>query len=550
MLTSLVIRDVVLIEHLELAFAPGLNALTGETGAGKSIMLDALGLALGNRSEAGLVRRGAAQASVTAEFAVGAAHPVWTLLAAQEIVAEGELLLRRVLTIDGRSRAFINDQPASLALVKQVAGLLVETHGQFDVRGLLDRETHRSTLDAYAHLGELAAATGMAWAAWQATRQSVAEATAARDRSVQEEAFLRDSLADLDELDPQAGEEIELEEKRQRLAYHDKIVEGLAAATTALTDTAEAGLNTARRALDRIAVQAGSVLGPAQEALANAAAELDEANSLLNALLVDDEHDPDSLEKIDDRLFALRGRARRYNVELGALAAFREELRQRLALIETGSEGLAALARLEAGAKAGYVKAAGSLGTARQRAAAAFDKRIAAELPPLKFERARVVTQVETLAESDWGPQGQERVTFLVSTTGGEPGPLGKIASGGELSRFMLALKVVLAEVSATPVMVFDEVDSGIGGATADAVGERLRVLGETVQVLVVTHSPQVAARAGHQWRVEKRVAGEHLRTEIVALDEAERREEIARMLSGAVVTDEARAAAGRLLGR
>jgi DNA repair protein RecN (Recombination protein N) len=548
MLTSLAIRDVVLIERLDLALAPGLNALTGETGAGKSIMLDALGLALGNRSEAGLVRRGAAQASVIAEFAVAANHPVWALLAAQDIASDGELLLRRVLTSDGKSRAYINDQPTSLAMVKQVAGLLVETHGQFDVRGLLDRETHRATLDLYAGLGSLLAGVGEAWAGWQAASRAVAEATEARDRTLQEEAFLREALADLDELDPQPGEDVELEEKRQRLAHHDKIAEGLAAATAALAGNTESGLNTARRALDRIAAMAGAALDPAQEALANAAAELDEAAAVLARLLDNDEHDAGSLETIDDRLFALRGKARRYNIELAELAAYRDGLRARLALIETGSEGLAALARNEAAARAAYVKAAEALGTARQKAATAFDRRIAAELPPLKFERARVVTHLEPLPESEWGPQGQERVTFLVSTTGGEPGPLGKIASGGELSRFMLALKVVLAEVAATPVMVFDEVDSGIGGATADAVGERLRRLGETVQVLVVTHSPQVAARAGHQWRVEKRVAGDHLRTEIVALDETERREEIARMLSGAVVTDEARAAAGRLL--
>ena len=547
MLTTLSIRDVVLIERLDLSLAAGLNALTGETGAGKSIMLDALGLALGNRSEAGLVRRGATQASVTAEFTLPATHPVWAILAEQAIAAEGELLLRRVLTADGRSRAFINDQPASLALVKQVAGMLVETHGQFELRGLLDRETHRATLDAYAGLAAETAAVAAGWTGWQVARRAVLAATENRDRSLQEEAFLREALADLDELDPHAGEEIELEEKRQRLAHHDKIVEGLNGAVSS-SASAESSLNTARRQLDRIASLAGQQLEAAQEALERAAAELAEAGLVLERLLTADDADAGSLEKVDDRLFALRGRARRYNIELAGLADYRESLRQRLALVENGSEALAALARDEAAAKAVYIKAAGALTTARQQAATEFDRRIAVELPPLKFERAVVVTRLEALPENEWGPQGQERVTFLVSTTGGEPGPLGKVASGGELSRFMLALKVVLAEVSSVPVMVFDEVDSGIGGATADAVGTRLRRLAEIVQVLIVTHSPQVAARAGHQWRVEKRVQDDGLRTEIVALDATERQEEIARMLSGASVTEEARAAATRLL--
>jgi DNA repair protein RecN (Recombination protein N) len=551
MLTGLSIRDVVLIERLDLTLSPGLNALTGETGAGKSILLDALGLALGNRSEAGLIRRGAAQASVSATFEPPSGHAVNALLAAQSIPPEDTLILRRIVTPDGRSRAFINDQPCSLALMKAVAASLVETHGQFDTGALLDRETHRATLDGFARLDKPLAATQAAWRGWQAARSALQAAEETQQRARAEETFLREALANLDELDPQPGEETELDEKRARLANRDRIIEALNGAATELSGPrgAETALNNARRLLDRITQHGGAQLAEAVEALQRAAVEIQEAGSILSAMLEDDGDGGATLEKVDDRLFALRGAARRFGVELSGLSALRDDFRARLNVVDDGGATLAKLARDAADAKAVYEKAAAALTASRTKAAKSFDKAIAAELPPLKLDKARIETRLEPLPEPEWGANGVERVSFLVATNpGAQPGPLAKIASGGELSRFMLALKVVLAGVSDIPVLVFDEVDSGIGGATADAVGERLKKLGQDVQVLVVTHSPQVAARADRQWRVEKTAKGQSVTTDIVPLDPVGRLEEIARMLSGATITDEARAAAGRLL--
>ncbi len=549
MLTGLSIRDVVLIERLDLVLSPGLNALTGETGAGKSILLDALGLALGNRSDTGLVRRGAAQSSVSATFEPAAGHAVNALLAEQGIAAEDTLILRRTVTADGRSKAFVNDQPCSLALMKAIADALVETHGQFETGALLDRDTHRATLDAFGRLN--AGPTEVAWRALQAARAALEVAAETQKRAREEESFLREALTQFDELDPRPGEETELEEKRQRLANRDRIMEALNGATTELSGPrgAETALNGARRMLDRITAHGGPRLAEAMEALERAALEIDEAGSLIAAMMDGDGLEETTLEKVDDRLFALRSAARRFGVELGGLAALRDDFRTRLAVVDDGGATLAKLARDEAEAKAAYEKTATLLTAEREKAARRFDKAIAAELPPLKLDKARLETRLEPLGEADWSAAGRERVSFLVATNpGAEPGPLGKIASGGELSRFMLALKVVLAGVSSVPVLVFDEVDSGIGGATADAVGERLKRLGQDVQVLVVTHSPQVAARADRQWRVEKLTRGQTVTTDIVPLDSVGRLEEIARMLSGATVTDEARAAAARLL--
>ena len=551
MLSGLSIRDVILIERLDLAFGPGLNALTGETGAGKSILLDSLGLALGARSETGLVRSGATQASVAATFEVAGNSAIQTILNEQGYPVEDTLILRRIVGVDGRSRAFVNDQASSLGLVKQLAAVLVETHGQFDTGALLDRETHRATLDGFGRLEGLAVCVRSAWAAWQTARHARDNAAAEQARVAAEERFLTDAAAHLDELNPRMGEDAELEEKRRRLAYREKIAEAVLAAEGEIAGArgAEVAVNNARRALDRVAVQAGEALHPAQEALARAAAELAEAVGALSHIGGEDDGDDASVETIDDRLFALRAAARRHGVEIGGLAALREDLHRKLGTLGEGSGLLARLARGEATARDAYIQSAAKLTAARSEAAKRLDKGLAQELPPLKLDRARVVTQLEPLAEPDWAASGCDRVSFLVATNpGAAPGPLNKVASGGELSRFMLAMKVVLAGVSATPVMVFDEVDSGIGGATAAAVGERLKRLGQDVQVLVVTHSPQVAARADSQWRVEKRVTGKSVTTEIVPLDQEARREEIARMLSGATITDEARAAAARLL--
>ena len=551
MLSGLSIRDVILIERLDLAFGTGLNALTGETGAGKSILLDSLGLALGNRSEAGLVRAGAAQASVSATFEVSGHKAIAAILYDQGYAAEDTLILRRVIGADGKSRAFVNDQASSLGLMKQLAACLVETHGQFDTGALLDRETHRDTLDAFGRLDAQVGAVRSTWESWQSARRARDGAAAGQARVAEEESFLADALRHLDELDPKPGEDTELEEKRQRLSFREKIAEAALVATSEISGAkgAETAVNNARRALDRVAAQAGGLFDAARDALARAAAELEEAAAALARASGDEDRDGTTVERIDDRLFALRAAARRHAVAVAGLPAFHEGVRRKLGGLAESDGTLARLAREEAAAREVYVQSAARLTSGRTEAARRLDKALTAELAPLKLDRARVVTQVEALGEADWSAHGCNRVTFLVATNpGAAPGPLNKVASGGELSRFMLAMKVVLAGVSATPVMVFDEVDSGIGGATADAVGERLKRLGQDVQVLVVTHSPQVAARADRQWRVEKRVAGQSVSTRIVPLDDAERREEIARMLSGATITDEARAAAARLL--
>ena len=551
MLSGLSIRDVVLIERLDLAFGAGLNALTGETGAGKSILLDSLGLALGNRSEAGLVRQGAPQLSVSATFDVSGHKAVAAILDDQGYPRDDTLILRRVVSADGKSRAFVNDQASSLGLVKQLAMCLVETHGQFDTGALLDRETHRDTLDAFGRLETQASAVRAAWESWQSARDALNNAAAEQARVAAEETFLTDAVRHLDELNTRPGEDTDLEEKRQRLAFREKIAEAVLTAANELSGArgAETAINNARRALDRVAAQAGEALNPAQEALARAATELAEAADALSRVSDDEDRDNTTVEQIDDRLFALRAASRRHGVALADLPAFHEDLRRKLGSLTEGDNILARLGREDAAAKDVYRAAAARLTAGRTEAAKRLDKALTAELAPLKLDRARVVTQVEALTEPDWSVHGCNRVTFLVATNpGAAPGPLNKVASGGELSRFMLAMKVVLAGVSATPVMVFDEVDSGIGGATADAVGERLKRLGHELQVLVVTHSPQVAARADRQWRVEKCVTGKSVTTRIVPLDDTERREEIARMLSGATVTDEARAAAARLL--
>jgi DNA repair protein RecN (Recombination protein N) len=551
MLTGLSIRDVVLIERLDLSFGPGLNALTGETGAGKSILLDALAFALGSRGESGLIRQGAAQASVTASFSISGHSLLAALLDEQGHAPADDLILRRVMGSDGRSRAFVNDQPCSIGFLKSVASLLVEMHGQFETGALLDRDTHRQTLDEFGRLEADQARTREAWLGWQAARQALVDAEIGRARAAEEEAFLTEAARQLDELAPKPGEDAELEAQRQRLSHREKIAEALTNAGNEIGGPkgAEASVNAARRWLDRIAAHAGPSLIPAQEALARAAAELEEATQALARVADGDEDDATSLEQVDDRLFALRAAARRHGVETAGLADLHRDIQQRLANLNGGEGMIAQLAKNAATARQAYESAAGKLSAGRIAAAKRLDKAIAAELPPLKLDRARVETRIETLPEDEWSAQGMERVTFLVATNPGSvPGPLNKVASGGELSRFMLALKVVLAGVSAVPVMVFDEVDSGIGGATADAVGERLKRLGGDVQVLAVTHSPQVAARADGQWRVEKRIKGNAVTTDVVRLDAAERTEEIARMLSGATITDEARAAAAKLL--
>jgi DNA repair protein RecN (Recombination protein N) len=554
MLTALSIRDVVLIDRLDLQFEAGLTALTGETGAGKSILLDALGLALGARGDQALVRAGAAQAVVTASFDLPARHDLRRRLDEQGIAVEGDLILRRVLGTDGRSRAFVNDQPVAIGLLRQIAGALVEVQGQFEQQGLIDPGTHRPLLDAYggAALAERARAVAEAWGRWRDIDARRAEAARAGERADADEAYLRHALGEIDALDPKPDEEEALASDRAVLMNREKLAAAIGGALAELAGDkgTERAIAAARRQIDRVASQAGGRLDGPSAALERAASELADAIAGLEALSSDEELDPKRLETIEDRLFALRGLARKHRVEVKALPALRAELAQRLAAIDDRAGSLDRLTKEAAAARAAFLAAAEALSKLRRDAAQRLDKAIAAELPPLKLERAKFTTAVTRLEEPDWSEHGIDRVRFEATTNPGQaPGPLHRIASGGELSRFMLAFKVVMASEEPLPTLIFDEVDSGIGGATADAVGDRLARLARHVQLLVVTHSPQVAARARHQMRVSKSVGKGGALTHVAALDEAERREEIARMLSGAAVTDEARAAAERLIG-
>ncbi|MEI6557270.1 MAG: DNA repair protein RecN [Rhodospirillaceae bacterium] len=551
MLVSLVIRDVVLIERLTLAFRPGLGVLTGETGAGKSILLDALGLALGARGDSGLVRRGADQAAVTAEFQLEGSHPVFAILREQGLEGADSLTLRRVIGTDGRSRAFVNDQPIGVTLLRRLGEELVEVHGQFDTHGLLDARSHGGVLDAYGGLEAEAARVGAAWRAWRQVEQARTLAATDAGRARAEEDWLRHAVAELDQLAPRPGEEAALAETRAVLMHREKLMEAINAAYADLGGErgAERAVAAALRQLGRAADKAGGRLDGVIAALDRAGAELSDGVSLLRAVSSDLEIDGGTLESTEERLFALRASARKHGVEVDRLPALRDELARRLALIEDQGDTLTRLAREAALARGGYLAAAEAVGRRRREAAGRLDAAVARELPPLKLERARFVTQVDALAEGEWSASGTERVSFQIATNpGAPPGPLNKIASGGELARFMLALKVVLARTGSVPTLIFDEVDAGIGGAVAAAVGERLDRLGREVQVLVVTHSPQVAARGAGHFQVRKRSEGETVITDVVELDGAARQEEIARMLSGARITPEARAAAAALI--
>ncbi|MDE2228978.1 MAG: DNA repair protein RecN [Alphaproteobacteria bacterium] len=552
MLLGLAIRDVVLIDRLDLSFRPGLCVLTGETGAGKSILLDALGLALGVRAESGLVRRGAEQATVSAEFALPAKHPVRALLKEAGLTVEDDtLVLRRIVGTDGRSRAFVADQPASVTLLRQVGEALVEIEGQFAQRGLLDAATHREALDAY---GVPEADTRKLAEAWQAWRSAVAahEAVAQRLKSAQaEEEFLRHAMKELEALDPKAGEETSLAEERALMQNRERLTEALESALAELAGErgGERALQAALRQVERVKDKAGGRLEAAAAALERASVETHDAIAGLEAQARALGGDAAGLEQIEERLFALRALARKHNVTVDGLAGLRAEIAAKLGALEDGGDAVETLRRAAAAARDAYLGVADMISAARRRAAAGLDQAVMKELKPLKLEKARFATVLTALGEDEWGPHGRERVHFEVATNPGVPaGPLAKVASGGELSRFMLALKVVLARTSPVPTLVFDEVDSGIGGAVAAAVGDRLHRLGQELQVLVVTHSPQVAARGAHHWRVEKSQAAQKTSTRVEELSADARREEIARMLSGASITAEARAAAASLM--
>ncbi|MBM3545826.1 MAG: DNA repair protein RecN [Alphaproteobacteria bacterium] len=552
MLTRLDIRDVVLIDRLEIDAEPGLAVLTGETGAGKSILLDALGLALGARSETGLVRAGAAQATVSAAFEIAEKHPAFALMSEAGLPAEQPLVLRRTVSADGKSRAFVNDQSISVGLLRRIGDTLVEIHGQFDQRGLLDPQTHRELLDSFGGLAREARATAEAHGAWREAAEALATAEADAGRARSEESFLAASVEELQRLDPKPGEESALTEERTLLANAGRLVETINAALADLVGErgAERAIGQAQRALARVQVQAGSRLDPALAGLDRAAAELSEASRALSSIGSALDLDPRKLEEADDRLHALREAARKHGVAVDALAELRATLETRLEALRTAESRIGALTRAVETARASYAARAEELSKGRAKAAKKLDKRVDGELAPLKLDRAKFETRIEPLAESDWGIHGKDRIQFVVATNpGAAPGPLAKIASGGELARFTLALKVVLAETQPTATLIFDEVDAGVGGAVAAAVGDRLKRLSRDMQVLVVTHSPQVAARGDHHWRVSKRPKGGAVpTTKVEPLAEPARREEIARMLAGAEITDAARAAADALI--
>jgi DNA repair protein RecN (Recombination protein N) len=559
MLTALSIRDVVLIERLDLSFGPNLTVLTGETGAGKSILLDSLGLALGARSDAGLIRAGAEQASVSASFSPSGAHPVHALLEELGLPHEDDVVLRRAVGRDGRSRAWVNDAPVGAATLKRVGALLVEVQGQHDQMGLADPAMHLRLLDAYAIDPDLRAEVATRHRAWRAAVERLQHAHVAIIDAKREEDFLRHAADELTRLAPREGEEDELAAQRHRLQQGEKRAEAIAAALAELTprDRRSAGpaasLRSAARALQRLLPPGSDAENPANAALAaleRAEEALAEGETLLSRLAAEAEDDPRALEQAEERLFALRGAARKYAVPVLELPALLRSFGERLAALDHGDAEIVALTQAAAAARAQYAEAAARLSAARQQAAGRLEEAANAELPPLRLDRARFFAAVTVLEEEAWGPAGADTVRFLISTNPGQPpGPLGRVASGGELSRLMLALKVVLAAGSPVSTLVFDEVDSGIGGATAAAVGERVARVAAGVQVLVVTHSPQVAARGAAHLRVSKSVADGRTQTRVEALSVAERREEIARMLAGEVITPAARAAARALLG-
>ena len=550
MLTALSIRDVVLIDQLDLTFSGGLCVLTGETGAGKSILLDALGLALGARGDAALVRHGAERAVITAVFDPTDDH-LNTILGEHGFEGDGSLVLRRILGVDGRSRAFVNDQPAGISLLRSIGERLVEIEGQFAQHRLSDVGTHCELLDAFGACDIERDKVAKVFASWRKAAKSFAGAMEQATQARADEEFLRHSVAELDQLDPQDGEETQLSGTRMVLMNAEQLVEAMNSSLSNLSgaDGAENSLATAHRQLARVADKAGGRLDSTITALEGAIANIEDALRELGSAANIIEHSGSRLEEVDDRLHALREAARKHCVKTDGLTALTESLRQRLALIENQSDTLAQLEDAERVSRANYATAANTLSQRRIATATRLEKAVGKELPALKLEKARLTVSISEREEQHWAANGVDRVEFLVATNPGAPaGVLSKIASGGELSRLMLALKLTLIEVEQVPTLIFDEVDSAIGGATANAVGERLARLSERTQVLVVTHSPQVAARGTDHLRVAKTAFGDDTVTGVDRLDDMDRCEEVARMLSGARVTSEARAAAKRLI--
>jgi DNA repair protein RecN (Recombination protein N) len=552
MLARLSIRDIVLIERLDIEFARGLAVLTGETGAGKSILLDAFALALGGRGDASLVRHGAEQGQVTATFDVPKGHPACRLLADNGLEDTGEMILRRVQLSDGRTRAFINDQAISVQTLKAVGTALVEIHGQHDERALVDASTHRRLLDAFAGLEKDVMALERLWEARREASTALQAHRAGMERAAREADYLRHASDELERLAPKNGEETALAERRTSMMQGEKIAADLREAQDAVSGNHSpvASLSAAVRRLERRSVNAPALVEPAVKAIDTAINALEEADQHLAAALAATDFDPAELERIEERLFALRAASRKYSTPVDGLAALAAKYAADVALIDAGADQLKKLEAAASEADQRYAASAAKLSAARIKSAEKLNKAVNAELAPLRLERAKFTTQVES-DQTLPGPQGFDRVEFWVQTNPGtKPGPLMKVASGGELSRFLLALKVVLSDRGSAPTLVFDEIDTGVGGAVADAIGARLSRLADKVQVMAVTHAPQVAARASQHLLISKDALdkGKRVATRVNALAADHRREEIARMLAGAEITAEARAAAERLL--
>ncbi len=552
MLSRLSIRNVVLIEALDIEFQSGLTVLTGETGAGKSILLDALGLALGSRADFGLIRNEADRASVTAEFEIEADHPVWDVLSEIGIDRADSLILRRQLRSDGKSPAHINDEAVSVNLLRQIGDMLVEIQGQFEGRGLLDPTTYLPLIDRAAGHQDALSTTARLWAELKAARAELEQMTDRLARAREEEDWLRDAVEQLDMLAPASGEEDQLAAERQRHMHSTRIAEALQQAHVMLSD--EGGIShmagRAQAILERQAEVAAGALDPAIEALDRAVSELTEAESLLTEIGEQLDGDPNRLAEIDERLHQIRTQARKHKIEADELPALHETLIAQLAEMDDQSGALARLRQAEQDCLTAFKAQAEHLSAQRRQVAERLDQAVMAELPPLKLEAAAFQTDIQTLTDDRWSATGWDRVSFQARTNPGMPaGPIDKIASGGELARFLLALKVVLSENEPPKTLIFDEVDSGVGGAVAAAVGARLARLGQKMQTLVITHSPQVAGNGNQHLKIAKYQTGDQVISSTASLSQVERREEIARMLSGDQITEAARSAAAQLLG-
>ncbi|MCF8473156.1 MAG: DNA repair protein RecN [Emcibacter sp.] len=553
MLNSLTINNIILIDRIHIEFEDGLCVLSGETGAGKSILMDSLGLAVGARSGKELVRHGTDQASVIADFSLPDDHNIWSFFEANSLTKDGgQIILRRSLTEDGRSRAFVNDQPVSIGLLREIGDMLVEIHGQHDERGLLNASGHRKILDDYGQYDDLVTTVRKTYSHLINLQKQLSQETVKLIAAQADEDYIRYNLKELMELSPQEGEENILADQRSKMMQGEQMSGDLSDVLTSLLDRngVDATLRSLIRRLSRIGGE-NVLLEPVTSALDRAAEETSNAIAILEQTVRDMEFSPHDLENAEERLFALRAAARKHHCLVDDLSNIISNFEQKLHDLEYGDEEVKRLRREIKAAEEKFHMAVDCLSRARIKAAVELDKLVNLELPPLKMEKAKFKTEIMTLDRAEWGAEGGERIEFQISTNPGAPfGGLIKVASGGELSRFILALKVVLSQKTTVPTLIFDEIDRGVGGAVADAVGERLKRLATEAQVLVITHSPQVAARAAYHWLIEKseKISGGGVFTNITSLDDHHRKEEIARMLAGAEITDEARAAAAILM--